>query len=179
MATLVALLRGINVGGRNAVSMPALKELLTSLGLRDVTTYIQSGNVVFGAPAGKPDELARKLERQIAKTFAVNASVLLRTPAQLKRIAAGNPFVQQATDRSKLHVVFLDRNPGARAQTKLDPERSPPDEFVLKGREIYLHLPNGAGRTKLTIDYFERRLGVKATHRNWNTLNRLIELSTR
>lgn len=175
--TFVALLRGINVGGRNKIPMPELKSLLASLGLEDVVTYIQSGNVVFRSPAADGQEVAARIERQIAEVFGVRATVLLRTPAELLEIADGNPFLEG--DFSKLHVVLLGGRPAADAVAQLDPGRSPPDEFSLRGREIYLHLPNGAGRSKLTVDYFERRLGVAATARNWNTLIKLLALTQR
>ena len=174
----VALLRGINVGGRNKVSMPELKSSLASLGLEDVVTYIQSGNVVFRSPTGDRKELAARMERQIAEAFGVSPTVLLRTPSELVKIADGNPFLKAEADHSKqLHVVFLGGRPSADAVAQLDPGRSPPDEFSVRGSEIYLHLPNGSGRSKLTLDYFERRLGLAATARNWNTLLKLLALT--
>jgi uncharacterized protein (DUF1697 family) len=177
MNTFVALLRGINVGGKNKIPMSGLKSLFKSLGFENVVTYIQSGNVVFRSPAGDAQALAVGIEERIAEVFGVSATVLLRTPAELGEIAGSNPFVSRKADLSKLHVVFLDGPPAADAVAELDPKRSPPDEFSVRGREIYLHLPNGAGRTKLTIDYFERRLGVRATARNWRTLTKLLALT--
>jgi uncharacterized protein (DUF1697 family) len=176
--TFVALIRGINVGGKNKIAMTELRSSLTSLGLEDVATYIQSGNVVFRSPRGA-DDLSTTIEHEIASVFGIQPAVLLRTSAELEKIADNNQYVTGKADLSKLHVVFLDRAPARSAAAKLDPERSPPDEFALRGREIYLHLPHGSGRSKLTIDYFERRLGVRATARNWNTLHKLIELTQR
>ena len=175
--TFVALLRGINLAGRNRVPMPGLRSSLESLGLEDVVTYIQSGNVVFRSRGGRARELAAGIEGRIAEAFGVEAVVLLRTPAELARIAGGNPFLRGGADPSKLHAVFLSGKPTKKAAAQLDPQRSPPDEFRLVGREIYLHLPNGFGRSKLTVDYFERRLGVVATARNWKTLTKLVELT--
>lgn len=177
MHTFVALLRGINVGGKNTIAMTELESSFSSLGLEDVVTYIQSGNVVFRSPTGNAQELAAGIEQRIADAIGVSLTVLLRTPAELGAIAENNPFLSGAADLPKLHVVFLAGLPAANAVAQLDPERSPPDEFSLRGREIYLHLPNGAGRSKLTIDYFERRLGVRATARNWNTLSKLLALT--
>jgi uncharacterized protein (DUF1697 family) len=177
--TFAALLRGINVGGKNKVPMAELKAALESLGLEDVVTYIQSGNVVFTSSKGSAGAVAADVERRIGQAFGVDAAVLLRTPAQLKKIAAGNPFLKKGVDRSKLHVVFLDGAPAKAKIAKLDPDRSPTDEFSVSGREVYLHLPEGAGRSKLTIDWFERGLGVRATARNWKTLEKLIELTER
>lgn len=175
MNTFVALLRGVNVSGRNALPMAELRAALSALGLEDVTTYLQSGNVVFGS-GGETPYLAAAVEQRIAEAFGLSIAVLVRTPAELRKTASRNPFLRDEPDLTKLHVVFLDVEPAASAQAKLDPDRSPPDRFSLHGREIYLHLPNGAGRSKLTIDYFERRLGVRATARNWKTLTKLIEL---
>jgi uncharacterized protein (DUF1697 family) len=174
--TFVALLRGVNVGGRSMVPMAELRTLLSSLGLQDVQTYIQSGNVVFRAP-GTANRLAPRIERELAAGFDVEPAVILRTPAELERIARSNPYLTGDADVSKLHVVFLDRPPTKRAVAKLDPDRSPSDELTVARREIYLHLPKGAGRTKLTLDYLERTLGVRGTQRSWKTLLKLIELS--
>jgi uncharacterized protein (DUF1697 family) len=179
MSTFVALLRGINVGGKALVPMAELKSLFASMGFDDVTTYIQSGNVVFGSSSGDAQSLAPAIEERIAQTFDLRPTVLIRTPKKLTEIAGSNPFLASGSDPSKLHVVFLSGPPAAAAIEELDPTRSPPDEFSVRGREIYLHLPNGMGRTKLTIDYFEKRLGVRATARNWKTLTKLIELAER
>ena len=176
MRTLVALLRGINVGGRVKVPMAELKAVLTELGLEQVVTYIQSGNVVFDADAPE-EEVANRIEQAVAEAFSLNVRVLVRTPAELRRIAERNPFLEEGADPAKLHVVFLRREPAEGAGARLDPERSPPDRFHLRGRELYLHLPNGMGRSKLTIDYLERTLGVDATARNWRTLLKLVELA--
>jgi len=175
--TYVALLRGINVGGKNKIAMAELKSLFSSLGFEDVLTYIQSGNVVFRTARADVDALSAKIEREIAAVSGTKPAVLIRTPKELATIAERNPYLSRDADISKLHVVFLDQTPAKRAATALDPERSPGDEFTLRWREIYLHLPNGAGRSKLTIDYFERVLGARATQRNWKTLLKLVELS--
>ena len=100
---------------------------------------------------------APSIEGRIAEAFGIDVVVLLRTPAELAKVARGNPFLRAGADPSKLHVVFLSGKPATKAAAQLDPERSPPGEFRLEGREIYLHLPTGFGRSKLTVDYFERR----------------------
>jgi uncharacterized protein (DUF1697 family) len=175
--TFVALLRGINLAGRNRVPMRELRSSLESLGLEDVVTYIQSGNVVFRSRSGGVQQLTGGIERRIVETFGIEVVVLLRTPAELAKVAAGNPFLRGGADPAKLHVVFLSGRPAKKDAARLDPERSPPDELRLEGREIYLHLPNGFGRSKLTVDYFERRLGVAATARNWRTVTKLVALT--
>jgi uncharacterized protein (DUF1697 family) len=175
--TFVALLRGINVGGKNKIPMTALKSSFAALGYEDVVTYIQSGNVVFRSSSGAKRTIGSAIERRLAEEFATDVKVVLRTPAELEEAAESNPFLKGKADLSKLHVVFLSSRPPAKAVAELDPKRSPPDEFRVHGREIYLHLPNGFGRSKLTIDYFERRLGVAATARNWKTVMKLLALA--
>jgi uncharacterized protein (DUF1697 family) len=177
MTTFVALLRGINVGGKAIIPMPELKSLFASLELEDVTTYIQSGNVVFSSSTGDAQALAVAIEERIDEAFGLGTTVLVRTPVDLAEIAESNPYLRRGADLSKLHVVFLSAPPEADAVAELEPARSPPDEFVVRGREIYLHLPNGAGRSKLTVDYFETRLGGRATARNWKTVTKLLELT--
>jgi uncharacterized protein (DUF1697 family) len=168
-----ALLRGINVGGKNKVPMPQLKALFEDLGHSDVVTYIQSGNVVFRARQAD----ARAIEQRITDVFGLDVAVVLRTGSELAAAAVGNPFLVQGADTKPLYVVFLGREPAADAVEQLDPDRSPGDRFSVHGREVYLDLPNGGGRTKLNLDYLERRLGVKGTARNWNTVLKLVELT--
>ena len=178
MATYVALLRGINLGARNKVPMGQLRSSLTAAGFEDVATYVQSGNVVLRRRGGSADEVAAEIEQQVANDFGVAATVVVRTPAQLDKVARGNPFLAEETDPLKLHVVFLERAPQAAASRRLDPERSSPDRFSVRGRDIYLHLPNGFHRSKLTLDYFESTLGVTGTVRNWRTLTKLVALAS-
>jgi uncharacterized protein (DUF1697 family) len=172
--TYVALLRGVNLGAHNKVSMPALRTLVESLGHEDVQTYIQSGNVVFRSPATK--DLAPGLEAAIADEFGVKAAVVLRTRQELEKAIAGNPFVAAGADQKALHVVFLGSPPTRAAAKTLDADRSPPDEFAVGRAEVYLHCPNGFGRSKLGLDWFERKLGGPATIRNWRTVTTLAEL---
>jgi uncharacterized protein (DUF1697 family) len=174
MPVYVALLRGVNVGGARKLPMKELAPALEELGLEDAVTYIQSGNVVFRGPAGKA-KLVSQLERAIEQRFGLDVTVMLRTPAELAKLIDANPF---GGDEAKLHVAFLNRKPAKTAIAKLDPDRSPPDEFAVRGAEIYLHFPNGYGRTKLGADYFERVLGVRATARNWRTVTKLLELAS-
>ena len=175
-STFVALLRGINVGGRTLIRMADLRALFESLGFADVETYIQSGNVVFESSGEDATTVAGRIEDAIEREHGLRPTVVLRTPGELARIAKANPLLAAGAPESKLHVVFLDRGPAKGAAARLDPERSPGDELVLKGRELFLHLPNGAGRSKLTLDYLERTLGVRGTQRSWKTV---LELAAR
>jgi uncharacterized protein (DUF1697 family) len=169
--TYAALLRGVNVGGRGKAPMPELVKAFESLGHENVRTYIQSGNVIFRSSAANAGKVATALERAIAEQLGLETKVVLRTHSELQATVAGAPFEEG------LHVVFLDERPKRAAVAALDPNRSPGDRFEVAGREIYLSLANGAGRTKLTLDWLERRLGVAGTQRNWNTLLKLVELT--
>jgi uncharacterized protein (DUF1697 family) len=173
MTAHVALLRGINVGGHRKVPMAQLREVLGAAGFEDVATYVQSGNVVFKAPRAT----AKAIEHRLEEVFGLKLAVVLRTRAELASVASHNPFRKSEANPKFLHVVFLDRKPAARAVERIDPDRSPGDRFSLHGRELFLDYANGAGRTKLTLDYLERRLGVRGTARNWNTVLKLVELT--
>lgn len=172
----VALLRGINLGARNKIAMADLRELFENLGAEDVTTYVQSGNVVFRARTARA-QLAGQIERRIARDLSLEIRVLVRTSPELAKLAAGNPFAQTQSDPLKLHVTFLAETPAAARVRALDATAFEPDEFRVAGREVYLHTPNGYGRSKLSNAYFEKQLGVAATTRNWKTVTKLAELA--
>jgi uncharacterized protein (DUF1697 family) len=174
--THVALLRGINLGSRNRVSMPDLRALLGSLEAEEVATYVQSGNVVFKSSDSSAN-LTRAIERRIRRDLGLSVTVLLRTPRQLAKVLAGNPFAKDVKDPTKLHVTFLAEKPDRARARELDPKRAEPDELRFAGQEIYLHCPNGYGRSKLTNAYFEKQLGMAATTRNWKTVTKLAELA--
>ena len=166
----VALLRGVNLGGKNLLPMSVLVEIFVNAGCANVRTYIQSGNVIFDAPKEILGELPRKIADQIAERFGFGTSVLLRTKKQLGEIIRNNP------DEKLLHVFFLSDLPQASALGKLDTHRSAPDAFTVIGREIYVHFPNGMARTKLTNAYLDSNLAVTSTARNWRTVLKLYEL---
>lgn len=177
MSLSVALLRGVNVGGRARVPMDELRAVFAGAGCVDVVTYIQSGNVVFRPPRGTTtDALRTSLEQRIAATFGFPVAVLVRSAEQWEQIVSANPFAAAGADPKTLHVMVLAAEPPGIRVGELDPDRSPPDEFVVAGSEIYLRYPKGSGRSKLSVDYFERRLDTVATARNWNTVLRLVAL---
>lgn len=179
MTSYVAFLRGINLGQRNKVPMMELRDLFEGQGHKDVATYVQTGNVVFGA-SGKVAEIARDIERAIKKKFKLEVAVMLRTRRELKQVAGANPFLKKdGAGPTALHVLFLAGRPAASAVRALDVDRSPSDEFAVKGREIFLWYPKGSGRSKLTLGYFEKTLGVKGTARNWNTVTKVLDLMER
>ena len=174
MQTYAALLRAVNLGSRNKVSMAALRELVEELGGVDVTTYVQSGNVVFRSPERSAAKVERGLEKRISADFGLDVKVLVRTGRELAKIVAGNPFDEAPDD---VHVAFLGEKPSAARVRELDPEFGLPDEFHVAGREVYARYPKGYGRTKINNAWFEKQLGVAATTRNWRTVTKLAELA--
>jgi uncharacterized protein (DUF1697 family) len=173
--THVALLRGINVGGKNALPMKDLERLFADAGCTEVRTYIQSGNVIFQAPRSASG-IADKITAAIEKRFGFRIPVILRTSEQLRQTIRDNPFLGVGIDTRWLHVYFLAGPPDAGGIALLDPARSAPDAFHVRGQEIYLHLPNGMGRSKLTNAYFDSKLSTTCTARNWATVLKLSEM---
>jgi len=178
METFVALLRGVNVG-QNTLKMERLRQLWSELGFKNVTTYVQSGNIVFEAE-GSPSSWGAAIEQKLAGETRLPVAVLLRTPGELKDVIARNPFLKEkGFDRSKLHVTFLAGAAGKDALKKLSALNAGADQFRLSGKEVYLYCPGGYGRTKLSNNALEKVLSVKATTRNWNTVNKLYEIASR
>lgn len=175
---VLTLVKGINVGGRRRVPMEPLRAALAAAGLTGVRTHIQSGNVVFDAPSTPDVDPAATVAEVITATFGFDVEVVARTRAELAAIIANNPLSGDEDDPAKLHVVFLDAVPDPERAAQLDPDRSPPDRAVLIGREVYVHYPEGSGRSKLTADYLERTLHRTATARNLRTVEALLELMT-
>ncbi len=179
VTTWVALLRGINVGGKNPVPMKDLKVVFEGLGYSGVATYIQSGNVLFRA-AKDEDELAAQIPQAIAQRFKLSIPVVLRTAKELAKVVSSNPFLERgkAPDEALLPILavgYLGRSPEAASVAKLDPKVSAPDEFRVLGREVFMKCPNTLGRTRLTVDLFEKALGTAVTFRNWRTATTLAD----
>jgi uncharacterized protein (DUF1697 family) len=172
----VALLRGINVGGKNMLPMKELTSLFANAGCTDVTTYIQSGNVLFTADSAVIAGLATVIAQQIDERFGLRVPVVLRSAAELTLAIQNNPFLRSGAEEDWLHVYFLASVPGAAEIAALDPSRSTPDTFAVVGREVYLQLPNGMARTKLTNAHFDSKLRTVSTARNWRTVLKLAEL---
>jgi uncharacterized protein (DUF1697 family) len=174
-ANRIALLRGINIGPRQRVSMPELRELIEGLGYTDVQTLVQSGNVVFTARA-KPATLEKKLEEEIEKQLGVDPKVVVRTRDELAAAIEANPF-DVPKDPKNLHVTFLSSEPDTAAVKKLSEAHVAPDELVFAGREIYILYAKGMGRSELAKQLGRAKLGVAATDRNWNTVTKLLEMA--
>jgi uncharacterized protein (DUF1697 family) len=176
MKTYVALFRGINVGGRNILPMKDLTVLLEGLGCRDVSTFIQSGNVVLKHDSQNDQELGAEIASAVQDAFGFKPAVLLLTTGELEKAAAGNPFPDGELEPSKLHLSFLMEPPDAGRIERARALLAPSEAFAVKGRVAYLHAPNGIGRSKIAAG-LERALGVGGTGRNWRTVSRLRELA--
>ncbi len=172
----VALLRGINVSGKNKLPMIELVRMFERVGCRDVETYIQSGNVVFAASSATARNAASLVQTSIHQAYGYSVPVVVRSSAALKKAFRDNPFVEEGADSKMLHIAFLAERPKAGRIASLDPDRSPRDRFIVQGPHIYLCCPNGLGRSKLTNAYFDSKLQTTSTVRNWNTVTRLVEM---
>jgi uncharacterized protein (DUF1697 family) len=177
MPRQIALLRGVNLGPRNRISMPELREALSEAGFEDVETYVQSGNVVLSGTAS-PERVARKCERVIEDRFGLGIDVVVRTRAELARVVKRNPLAKVATDPKRYQVTFLATRPGAELVRKLAAAAVDPEQLVHSGRELYAWHPNGVGRSKLAALLAGSRLGVTGTSRNWATVTKLLELAS-
>ena len=176
MTTNVALLRGLNVGGKNRMPMTALTQMFVEAGCTNVRTYIQSGNVIFKATQSRLEKLPAVIAKNIAESFGYKTPVVLRTVEQIGETVENNPFLKAGADENELHVYFLANAPDARGIASLDPARSSPDAFLVRGRDVYLKMPNGMARTKLSNAYFDSKLATISTARNWRTTLKLFEL---
>ena len=170
MTTCVSLFRGINVGGHQ-VRMNELKELHEAFGLRDVITYIQTGNVVFTCNDADVAQLPRQIEESFAEKFGFQSKVVVRTSAELEEIIANNPFRDQPMKESKWVVVmFLAALPVGTAREDIRQAYAGPEEIFIIGQEVYIYYPDGIGRSKLTGVLLEKKLKTMGTARNWNTV---------
>lgn len=169
----VALLRGVNVGGANRLPMASLKAVFERAGASRVETLIQSGNVVFEAPKAAAATIVAKVAAHISRDFGFDARLILRDAESWRALVAANPFLARGVDPKSLHALCLAAPPEDQRFARLDGGRSPPDEFVAVGQTIYLWLPNGVARTKLTNAWFDSTLGVTTTLPNWPTVLRL------
>lgn len=178
MAVVVSLIRGINVGGHHLVPMAKLRLLCESLGLKDVTTYLQSGNVLFRWSGQKPDSVGKRIGAAIEGNFGFRPEVMVRTSAELRDAVRLNPFAEKRDlDPSKLAVLFLAGEPSNEARERLLAIPASPEEARFAGRELYVYFANGMARPKLTPPVIEKTLGVAATGRNWNTARKLLEMA--
>lgn len=178
MLTYIALLRGINVSGHHKIKMTELKQLFIELGFKNVTTYIQSGNVVFQTNLKELDKIEQQIINGIKQTFGYLVQVIVLTKKSLETIYASNPFLQKPNiDITKIHVTILSNKPNENDIIPLNTISKNEDTFIIVDKTIYLYCPNGYGKTILNNNLFEKKLKISATTRNWNTISKLVELS--
>ncbi len=180
MAIFVALFRGINVGGHHMVRMDELKALHESLGLQDVITYIQSGNVVFTSDDADVDasQHSKQIEDGFAQKFGFQVRVIVRTLAEFQELIARSPFQDQAMKESKwIVVLFLTTRPERALLEDLQRTYVGPEELCLIGQELYIYYADSVGRSKLPLTLIEKKLKTVGTGRNWNTLLQLLQLA--
>tara|TARA_R110002073_G_scaffold57778_4_gene146643 strand:- start:44790 stop:45341 length:552 start_codon:yes stop_codon:yes gene_type:complete len=176
--TYIALLRGINVGGHKKIKMTDLKASLEKLSFNKVTTYIQSGNVVFNASVGSVTALETRIQNQIANDFGFEVPVIIKTPVELKTVYANNPFSKNPLNDEKLfYVVFLKQQPQQEFIAHLESYNYSPEAYIINEKIVYFYAANGAANAKMGNAFFESKLKIIATSRNWRTLHKLIELS--
>lgn len=179
METYISFLRGVNMTGHNSIKMTDLSELFTKLVLKDAETYIQSGNVVF-CETGEipPSALTAKIEQAIMEKFNYIIPVMIRTQTELADLFTSNPFLDEPDfDPSKMAVIFLHDVPSDNQLRKVEDVDYPPDKFEIIGREIYTYCPNGFGKTKIYTNFFEKKMGVIGTARNWKTITTLLSIA--
>jgi uncharacterized protein (DUF1697 family) len=177
MTAFVSLFRGINVGGHHKIRMDELKGVHEALGLKDVISYIQTGNVVFTSDDADVARLRGQIEDGFEKTFGFHVEVIVRTSAELREIMEKNPFQSQPNIESKRVVVlFLAARPDATAQEDLLKTYAGPEELFITGKEMYIYYSNGIGRSKLSLSLIEKKLKTVGTARNWNTILQLQKM---
>ena len=175
MTVMVALLRGVNVGGHSKLAMSDLRDVISSCGYKDVRTYIQSGNAVFTTSTRSSSAVAEDLRAAIALRTSVNTEVIVRTRSELEKAVAGNPFLARGADPAQLHLVFTSERA---TLSGLDIPSYAPEAAIASGRHIYLLLPNGIGHSKLAAD-IARTKDATGTVRNWRTVTMLLEMMSK
>lgn len=172
------MLRGVNLGSHNRIKMDALRALYESLKFENPRTYVQSGNVVFRSKEKNSPALAKKIQSAISKKCGCSPEVVLRTTGEMRKTVAANPFPDQAkAEPGKVLVTFLAAEPPRDAEANLDKFKYFPEKLHLKGRELYIYFPDGAGRSKLPWSAVDKLLTVTGTARNWNSVMALLEIA--
>lgn len=181
MENYISFLRGVNMAGHNSVTMANLTALYKDLGFTCVEAYIQSGNVFFRSIADlTKQETASKIEDAILKRFKYNIPVMLRTVEELLNLFSANPFLEENYfEPSKMAVIFLHEKPTEIQIQKVININYPPDKFNITGNEIFIYCPNGFGKTKLYTNFFEKKMGVTGTARNWNTITTILQIANK
>ncbi len=179
MIRKIAILRGINVGGKRKILMADLKLIFESLNFSNVTTYIQSGNVIFDSD-DEMDEfaLSRKIENKIKEEFGFEVPVIVRTSEELEKLVNENPFCKSNVEIEHLHLTFLKDTPTDKCQQAIEAYNFEPDKFAICDKDIFVYCEGKYHQSKLTNNFFEHKLETPATTRNWKTVLKLLALSS-
>ena len=176
MNTFIALFRGINVGGHNILPMKELRAVLENLGLANVKTYIQSGNVVFQSEMSSTNSLSRDISTAIRRSHGFTPQVLLLSVEELQQAIASNPFPEAESEPKTVHLFFLASTAGNPDVERLETLKTDTERFRLIDRVFYLHAPDGIGRSKLAANV-EKAIGVAVTARNWRSVNKIRSMA--
>ena len=178
MTVLISMLRGVNVGGHNKIKMDELRVLYESLKFEDPRTYVQSGNVIFRTREKNSPALAKKIQNAIERKFGFRPEVIVRTTEELRNAITASPFSsQRSLEPGKIVVTFLAGEPGPSAQATLLTLKAYPEELHLKGRELYIYFPDGAGKSKLPWSKVEKLFQTTGTARNWNSVTKMLAMA--
>ena len=179
MTKKIAILRGINVGGKRKILMADLRELFADLGFKNVATYIQSGNVIFNAVDKMTDiKMADKISKAIFDKYGFEVPVIVRSGTEIKEAVKNNPFYEKdETDIKHLCLTFLREKPTEENRLKTETYNYEPDKFIIQEKNVFIYIEGKYHQTKLSNNFFEKKLKVAATTRNWKTVLKLLELS--
>jgi uncharacterized protein (DUF1697 family) len=177
MYNYIAFLRGINVSGKHLIKMAELKLLFDNLGFKEAKTYIQSGNIIFKSEIDETKMIEKKIYEKIEKEFGFQVPVFVKSAGALRKVVENNPFIEtNGQDINKLYVIFLNQTPNVANIARLNDFKNSEDKFKLTDDIVYLCCENGYGKTKLNNTFFENKLKVSATTRNWKTLEKMLKL---
>ena len=178
MSQKIAILRGINVGGHRKILMADLKMLMQKLGFSKVTSYIQSGNLLFDAPLESSNsQIKEAIQEGIKKEFLLEIPVIVFDHKMLKKAVAQNPFYTKDSDVSKIYLTFLSQKPTSESLLKINSFSAEPDQFKIINNYVYLYIDTKYHTTKLSNTFFEKNLNLTATTRSWKTVLKLLEIS--
>jgi len=178
MTIYISILRGINVSGQKLIKMDALRKSYENMGFHNVTTYLQSGNVIFTGNEFEINDLEQKISRQIEKDIGFEVPVIVLTIDKLQKIIENSPFLKDPDkDQAFLHVTFLSTKPDYFDRVTIEDKKQNGEEIFFTDSAVYLYCPNGYGRTKLNNNFLEAKIKVGATTRNWKTTNELYKIA--
>ncbi|WP_320019014.1 DUF1697 domain-containing protein [Labilibaculum manganireducens] len=172
----ISVLRGINVGGKRKILMADLKELYSELGFENCISYIQSGNVIFEYQNVSNSKLEEKLEDAILEKYGFEVPVIVRTRNEWEQSVRANPYTD-THEKENLFITFLSETPKTEVSEAISELNFEPDRFQMIDKDVFIYCPGPYHKTKLSNQFFESKLKVKATTRNWNTVLKLLELS--